>query len=149
VKPTNELDDVDQRILAMLSKNARSTYGEMGKTVGLSAPAVKRRVDRLHDLGVILGYTTIVDHAKLGYPLEAFTELRFSGGARVDAISTIGDGIPEVQTVFTVAGDPDAIALIRVRDVTDLKRVVDLLRSTGHVTGTKTLMVLGTSSSDR
>ena len=143
---TSEIDAVDEKILNLLSQDARRSYGDIGRRVGLSAPAVKRRVDRLEEAGVITGYTTVVDHAKLGRPLEAFTELSFSGGARVDAISNIADGIPEVLTVFTVAGDPDAIAWIRVKDVHDLKRVVDQLRSKGHVTGTKTLMVLGTSS---
>jgi len=51
-----------------------------------------------------------------------------------------------VQAVFTTAGDPDALAWIRVKDVADLKRVVDDLRRSGRVTGTKTLMVLGTSA---
>ena len=51
-----------------------------------------------------------------------------------------------MQTIFTTAGDPDALAWIRVRDVEDLKRVIDLLRRSGRVTGTKTLMVLGTST---
>ncbi len=137
-------DAVDSAILRLLRQNARRTYGDIGAVVGLSAPAVKRRVDRLEASGVILGYTTVVDHAKLGRPLEAFTELRISGDARVDTISEIGIGIPEVEAVFTVAGDPDALAWIRVRNVADLKRVIDRLRGTGHVTGTKTLMVLNT-----
>ena len=140
-----ELDPTDHQILDLLQANARRTYGDIGNRVGLSAPAVKRRVDRLEAAGVISGYTTVVDHAQLGRPLEAFAELKFSGSARVDTIAQIGNGIPEVQQVFTIAGDPDALVWIRVRDVHDLKRVIDQLRSTGDVTGTKTLMVLGTS----
>ena len=94
---------------------------------------------------MIRGATTVVDHAKLGRPLEAFVELRFSGNARVRTfIANIGTKIPEVAAVFTVAGDPDALVWIRVRDVQDLKQVVDKLRATGDVTGTKTMMVLGT-----
>lgn len=138
------VDELDRRIIGLLERNARRTYGDIGSTVGLSAPAVKRRVDRLQDAGVITGYTTLVDHAKLGRPLEAFVELRFVGDARVDDIAGIGADIDEVQAVYTVAGDPDALVLVRVRDVQDLKRVVDRLRRSGHVTGTKTLMVLGT-----
>ena len=95
---------------------------------------------------MIIGYTVRVDHAKLGRPLEAFTELRFAGTTPVDEIAGIAEGIPEVQAVFTTAGDPDALVWIRVRDVADLKRVVDELRRSGRVTGTKTLMVLGTSA---
>jgi Lrp/AsnC family leucine-responsive transcriptional regulator len=139
------VDATDVQIIDMLRLNARHTYGEIGEAVGLSAPAVKRRMDRLHEQGVILRYTVVVDHALLGRPLEAFTELRFSGDARVDTIAAVGDGIPEVLGVFTMAGDPDALAWLRVRDVHDLKRVIDRLRSSGNVTGTKTMMVLGAS----
>lgn len=137
------MDDVDLAIIAELERNARCTYGEIGEVVGLSAPAVKRRMDRLDARGVIRGYTVVVDHALLGRPIEAFTELRFSGDARVDEIASIGDGIPEVLAVFTMAGDPDALAWLRVADVRDLKRVIDRLRQAGNVTGTKSMIVLG------
>ena len=141
-----DLDVTDRTILDLLAENARRTLGDMGERVGLSAPAVKRRIDRLEASGVILGYTTRVDHAKLGRPLEAFTELRFSGDTRVDTIAGIAEGIDEVQAVFTIAGDPDAIAWIRVSDVHELKRVIDRLRNSADVIGTKTLIVLGTSA---
>ena len=90
----------------------------------------------------------MVDHVQLGISLEAFTELTFSGDTRVDVIASVGHGIPEVQRVFTMAGDPDAVAWLRVRDVADLQRVVDLLRAGGHVTGTKTMIVLQSSASE-
>ena len=141
-----ELDPTDRTILDLLAENARRTLGDIGERVGLSAPAVKRRIDRLEAAGVILGYTTRVDQAKLGRPVEAFTELRFSGDARVDSIAGIADDIAEVQAVFTIAGDPDALAWIRVSDVHELKRVIDRLRGSGDVIGTKTLIVLGTSA---
>ena len=60
---------------------------------------------------MIQGYTVVVDHAALGRPLEAFCELRFSGARRgSDEIAAVGDAIPEVEAVFTMAGDPDALA---------------------------------------
>ncbi len=136
---------VDGRIVRLLQQNARRTYGSIGQEVGLSAPAVKRRVDRLEATGVIRGYTALVDHAYLGQAVEAFAELRFAGSTRVDDIEDIALDAPEVHAIFTVAGDPDALAWIRVSDVQDLKRVIDRLRSTGKVTGTKTLMVLSSS----
>lgn len=142
----NGLDGTDLEILDLLREDARRTLADVGQRVSLSSPAVKRRIDRLEQLGVIMGYTVLVDHARLGRPLTAFTELRFGGTTRVDEIAGIADDIPEVDAVYTTAGDPDALALVRVRDVADLKRVVDLLRRTGRVTGTKTLMVLGTSA---
>jgi Lrp/AsnC family transcriptional regulator, leucine-responsive regulatory protein len=145
---TPEIDATDLEIIELLRADARRTLADVAERVSLSAPAVKRRVDRLERDGVIKGYTVLVDHALLGRPLQAFTELRFAGNLPVDQIAGIAEGIPEVQTIFTTAGDPDALAWIRVRDVDDLKRVIDLLRRSGRVTGTKTLMVLGSSAPD-
>jgi len=141
----SHVDPMDSRILELLQQNARRTFGDIGRVVGLSAPAVKRRIDRLEALGVIRGYTTLVDHAYLGQSVEAFAELRFAGSTRVDDIEDIALDVPEVHAIFTVAGDPDALAWIRVSDVQNLKRVIDRLRSSGKVTGTKTLMVLSSS----
>ncbi len=140
------LDSTDREIIELLRRDARRTLADIAERVSLSAPAVKRRVDRLESEGVITGYTVLVDHAMLGQPLQAFTELRFAGNSTVEEIAAIGEGIPEVETIFTTAGDPDALAWIRVRDVEDLKRVIDLLRRSGRVTGTKTLMVLGSTT---
>ncbi|WP_354697990.1 HTH-type transcriptional regulator LrpC [Paraconexibacter sp. AEG42_29] len=144
-----ELDGTDVEIVDLLVADARRSLADIGRLVSLSPPAVKRRIDRLEESGVITGYTTVVDHAKLGRPLEAFTELRFAGNTRVDDIAGVAKGLPEVQAIYTMAGDPDALALIRVRDVEDLKRVIDRMRSTGKIVGTKTLMVLGAWSPGR
>lgn len=142
---SDALDAIDRQILELLEQDARRTLGDIGRRVGLSAPAVKRRIDRLEASGVILGYTVRVDHAQLGRTVEAFAEIRFAGSTRVDDIEGIALDVPEVQALFTVAGDPDALAWIRTSDVHDLKRVIDRLRSSGKVTGTKTLMVLSSS----
>ncbi|MCW3040814.1 MAG: Lrp/AsnC family transcriptional regulator [Solirubrobacterales bacterium] len=144
-----QLDPTDEEIIALLIEDSRRSLADIGRVVSLSPPAVKRRIDRLEEIGVITGYTTLVNHAKLGRPLEAFTELRFAGNTRVDDIAGVAKNLPEVQTIYTMAGDPDALALIRVRDVEDLKRVIDRMRSTGKIVGTKTLMVLGAWSPGR
>lgn len=142
----NDVDGTDLEIIALLERDGRLTLAEIGKQVSLSPPAVKRRMDRLESEGVITGYTARIDHSKLGRPIEAFTELRFAGRTKVADIEGIAAGLPEVDVVYTVAGDPDALAHLRVRDVADLTRVIDLLRRSGKVTGTKTLMVLGTET---
>lgn len=139
-----EIDGTDLEIVALLKADARRTLSDIGQRVSLSAPAVKRRIDRLETMGVITGYTAVVDDAKLGRPLQAFTELRVHGDTKVEDIAGVARGMPEVQAVFTTAGDPDAIVWIRVRDVKDLTRAIDQLRRSGRVTGTKTLMVLDT-----
>jgi len=140
------LDGTDLEIIDLLVHDGRRTLADIGKVVSLSAPAVKRRLDHLIEIGVITGFTAVLDHQKLGRPIEAFTELRFAGRTKVADIAGIARDLPEVDAVYTTAGDPDALAHLRVRDVDDLTRVIDLLRRSGRITGTKTLIVLGTET---
>ncbi len=116
--------------------------------MNLSPAPVKRRIDRLQSSGVITGFTAVLDHALIGPSIEAFTELRFAGDADIDEILAAVRQVPEIHEVFTMAGDPDALLHIRVDDVEHLKQVVNQLRRTGRVTGTKTLMVLERWSRD-
>lgn len=139
-----EVDETDREILDLLEQDARRTITDIAERVSLSPAPVKRRIQRLERLGVITGYTAVVDRAKLGQPLEAFTELRFAGNTSVDAISSTAAKIPEVRALFMTAGDPDALVWLRAEDVADLRRVIDRLRRSDRVTGTKTLMVLET-----
>ncbi|MEA2172353.1 MAG: Lrp/AsnC family transcriptional regulator, leucine-responsive regulatory protein [Solirubrobacteraceae bacterium] len=138
------MDELDAEIIAALRKNGRASLADIAAGVGLSAPAVKRRMDRLEDQRVIVGYTVLVDDVKLGEALEAFVELGFAGDTRVAEIAGIARGVDEVRTVFTIAGDPDALVHVRARDMNHLTQVIDRLRRTEGVRATKTLMVLAT-----
>jgi Lrp/AsnC family transcriptional regulator, leucine-responsive regulatory protein len=137
-----KIDDIDRQILDLLTENARRTIADIAARVSLSPAPVKRRVDRLEEAGVIGGYTVRVDHAKIGPSIDAFTELRFAGDADVDETVAAVRQLAEVREIFTTAGDPDALVRIRVDDVAHLKRVVNALRQSGRIAGTKTLMVL-------
>lgn len=143
-----QLDDIDYRLVDLLRADARQRLSDLGAHVSLSTSAVKRRIDRLEASGVITGYRAVIDQSKLGRHLEAFTELTFAGDTKVADISGVAENLPEVQAVFTTAGDPDALVWIRVKDVDDLTRVIDILRRSGGVTSTKTLMVLRTWTAD-
>src|ERR1700729_2860121 len=76
---TSAMDDIDARIVAALIRDARASYAVVGNEVGLSAPAVKRRVDRLRAAGAITGFSARVDPAAMGWTTEAYVEL-FCGG---------------------------------------------------------------------
>lgn len=141
-----QLDGTDHEILGLLTADGRRTIADIAGRVSLSSAATKRRIDRLQRLGVITGYTAVVDYARLGWPLEAFTELRFAGTTQVEDIEATAAALQEIQAVYMIAGDPDAVVHIRARDVNHLKDVIDRLRHSGKVTGTKTLMVLSTSA---
>lgn len=136
-------DETDLRILELLVADGRRSASDIGRLVNLSPSAAKRRIDRLEEAGVIGGYRAVVDYSKLGHAIEAFVELRFAGHTQVDGIDGTFDDMSEVVEAFTVAGDPDALVRLRVSDLDHLKRVIDRIRRSGRVTGTKTLIVLG------
>ncbi len=136
------LDATDQSIVDALRRDGRATFGAIGADVGLSPSAVARRVARLEQVGIIRGYTAIVDDERLGGSLQAFALLTFVGNARVPDIARIGEGMPEVEAVFTTAGDPDALVRFRVRDLAHLTSAIDRIRAHPGVARTKTLMVL-------
>lgn len=141
----SKLDQTDRHIISTLTENARRSASEVGRVVGLSPPAAKRRIDRLEHMGVIRGYTIALDYEVAGPHIEAFIEMRFAPGSQVGAIDTAVAGLPEVVESFTLAGDPDALAHVRVRDLTHLKSVVDQIRrgSQPKVLTTRTVIVLG------
>ncbi|WP_405147422.1 Lrp/AsnC family transcriptional regulator [Sphaerisporangium sp. NBC_01403] len=136
------IDGTDREILDLLREDARRTLSDIATRVTLSTAAVKRRIDRLQKIGVILGFTVQVDQAKLGWGIEAFVELRFAGTTRVAEIVQTTTRMPETQAVFTIAGDPDALVWLRVRDLAHLQNTIDAIRRSHRVTGTRTLIVL-------
>ena len=137
-----ELDGTDYEILALLTENARRSLADIAARVSLSTPAVKRRIDRLEAERIITGYTTNVDDARLGLPLQAFIEVRFLGSMEVDDLTSTVAGVESVRAAWTLAGDPDMLVRVRVKSVDQLKDVVNDLRQSGRVTGTKTMLVL-------
>jgi Lrp/AsnC family transcriptional regulator, leucine-responsive regulatory protein len=144
--PRTNLDHTDHRIIGLLLEDGRRSASEIGRHVNLSPAAAKRRIDRLESLGVIIGYRAIVDHAKLGGAIEAFAEVRFEGATQVDDIDRAFAALPELVEAFTMAGDTDALVRLRVADLSHLKSVIDEIRRSGGIVGTKTLIVLGTTT---
>ena len=112
-----QLDDIDQRIIALLSADARASYAEIGSRVSLSAPAVKRRVDRLRAAGVIRGFTAVVDPAAVGWTTEAFVELFCTGRTTPAQIAVAARRHPEVVGAYTVSGEADALVHLRAADI--------------------------------
>lgn len=142
------VDDVDEQILALLRQDGRLPYAAIGREVGLSTPAVQRRVERLESTGVITGYTVQVDQRKLGHGLQAFIEVRFAGSATVESIWETSEAVGEIEAVYTIAGETDALIHAQVRDVSHLQDVLATLRRNQTVTGTRTRIVLGAHTRD-
>src|SRR5438874_13764594 len=119
------VDSIDQRIVTLLVANARSSYAEIGKVVGLSAPAVKRRVDKLLDTGVLRGFTAVVDPEALGWGTEAFVEVHCRGNVPPARISARLEPMPEVVAAYTVSGAADAIVHLRAADIHHLESALE------------------------
>lgn len=138
------MDVVDQTIVALLRQDARRSYKDVGRHVHLSAPAVKRRVDRLEHDGVILGYTAVVDPAAFGWHAEAFVDLYCEGKMPGEAIKQAVATEPGVIAAHTVAGEASAHLHLMAQDTKDLEVLLERIRATDGVTRTVTEMVLST-----
>ena len=136
------VDGTDERIIGCLLRDARSPYAEIGALVGLSAPAVKRRVDRLRAEGLITGFTALVDPAALGWATEAFVELYCTGRTSPDEIRAAMQDTSEVVAAYTVTGEADALLHVRARDTTHLEEVLERVRTAPFVQQTKSVLVL-------
>jgi DNA-binding Lrp family transcriptional regulator len=136
------LDDIDRRIVAALVDDARATYSDVGSLVGLSAPAVKRRVDRLRAAGAITGFSARVDPAALGWTTEAYVELFCRGRTSPGDIAAAVAKHPEVVDACTVTGEADALLHIRASDVRHFEQVVERIGAEPFVVRTRSVIVL-------
>ena len=138
------MDEVDRRIVALLRENARRSFKDIGNAVHLTAPAVKRRVDRLEREGVILGYTAVVDPHAYGWHAEAFVDLYCEGTMAGEAIKRAVEGEPGVVSAHTVAGEASALLHVMAEDTQDLESALERIRATEGITRTVTEVVLST-----
>jgi DNA-binding Lrp family transcriptional regulator len=136
------LDETDERILAELTDHARATFAEIGQTVNLSAPAVKRRVDRMLDTGVIKGFTTVIDRNALGWNTEAYVQVFCHGRISPAELRAAWLDIPEVVSAATVTGTPDAILHVLARDMQHLETALERIRSSADIERSESIVVL-------
>jgi DNA-binding Lrp family transcriptional regulator len=136
------MDHIDRNILALLVEDGRRTYDDIGNHVSLSAPAVKRRVDRLRRDGALKGFTAVLDHSAFGDHTEALIELFFAPGTLLDTVAETLRSHSEVVEAWSVTGEADAIARVRTHDNTDLERLIMELQADGLVQRTRSQVVL-------
>src|SRR3954467_6278019 len=109
------MDAIDRRIVALLRQDARRSYQSIGQRVSLSAPAVKRRVDRLEADGVLQGYAALVDPGRFGWNSHAFVALYCEGRMAAAEVRAAVERHPEVEAAYTVAGEASAMLHARAR----------------------------------
>lgn len=142
LRTLGHMDQLDRAIIEALRVDARAGYGAIGVDVGLSASAVKRRIDRLVAEGVIQSFTIQVDPNLDGLATEAYVELFCRGTVAPDDLRRILSAVPEVVDASTVTGEADAMVHIRSRDIASLEQALERVRSAASVDHTRSAIVL-------
>ena len=138
------VDAIDRQIVALMRQDARRSFQSIGVRVSLSAPAVKRRVDRLEAEGVLRGYTALVDPGRFGWGTHAVVALFCEGRMAAAEVREALEHHPEVEAAYTVAGEASAMLHVRARDTSHLEEALERIRDEPGVTRTQTQIVLST-----
>ena len=132
--PSNQnLDATDKRLLQELQADARVSVAELGRRVGMSAPAVADRIRRLEEDGVIRGYHADVDPRAFGYDLGAVIRVR-PHARQIPKVAQIARDTPEVVECQRITGDDCFLMGLHVRDVGHLEEVLDRFTPFGQTT---------------
>ncbi|WNG37343.1 Lrp/AsnC family transcriptional regulator [Archangium violaceum] len=135
------LDATDWRLLRELEHDGRASLAELGRRVGLSAPAVSERMRRLEEAGVITGYRVQIHLPSVGLPVLAFIRLTTTPSRRVEEVLEVLDAMPEVHECHRVTGNECFVLKVALPDMAHLETVIDRLRPYGQ---TVTSVVLST-----
>jgi Lrp/AsnC family leucine-responsive transcriptional regulator len=127
------LDETDRRLLIELQADARLSLAELGRRVGLSAPAVAERVRRLTEEGVIRGFRTDVDPRALGYALSAIVRVR-PAPRQLQKVAELARATAEVVECHRITGEDCFFLKAHVRDVEHLEDVIDRFTVFGQTT---------------
>jgi len=137
------MEDLDRRIVALLSRDGRMSFTDLGKATGLSTSAVHQRVRRLEERGVIKGYRAVIDHIEMGRPLIAFISVTPLDPAAPDDVPDHLRDIADIEACHSVAGSESYILKARVASPGDLEDLLARVRSSANVS-TRTTVVLST-----
>lgn len=141
------MDETNVKILKMLLSNARLSFRQIARKIGVSATIVSSRIKKMEQEGIIKRYSVIVDHEKLGYGLTVVTEITVSKGKLFNMEREIAK-IPNVCTVYDVTGLTDAMVIAKFKNREELKQFKKALLTMPFVERTNTHLVLTTIKED-
>jgi Lrp/AsnC family transcriptional regulator, leucine-responsive regulatory protein len=120
----NLLDPVNRRLLDLLTENARVSTSELARQVEMSAPAVRARLTRLEEAGVIRGYRADIDPAALGMPVAAWVRVR-PGPGQLPKVTELAKSSPQVSECHRVTGDDCFLLKVHAPGIQELESVLD------------------------
>jgi DNA-binding Lrp family transcriptional regulator len=136
------LDAIDEKIIMLLVEDARRSFADVGTQVGLTASAVKRRVDRLRAGGAIAGFTVRLEPGALGWTVEGYVELYCRVSTSPQVIRAAVARFPEVVDASTISGEADALLRIVAADMHHFEQVLEQIGAQPFVARTKSVLVL-------
>lgn len=142
------MESTDQHILALLARDGRMSYTDIGRATGLSTSAAQQRVRRLEQRGLVEGYTARISPAALGRNLTAFIALHPNDPVHDEEVPAIVSQFPEIASCYSVAGDASYLIEVQVSTPAELDALLSRLRSMANVS-TVTTVVLTTMFRDR
>jgi Lrp/AsnC family transcriptional regulator, leucine-responsive regulatory protein len=142
------VEEIDRRIVGLLSRNGRMSFTELARQAGLSVSAVHQRVRRLETDGVITGYVALCDHEVIGLPLTAFVSVKPFDPAAPDEVPEKLRDLLAIEACHSVAGDENYILKVRVASPAALEDLLQQIRSIAQVS-TRTTIVLSTAYENR
>ncbi len=143
MKDSQGLDQIDRKLLGLLTESAELSYTDLGNAVGLSAPAVHERVKRYKASGRIQRVAAQLDPDMTGKRFLAFIHVDTTGWGKSDALMQIGD-LPEVEEIHSVTGDTCLILKVRMESTQAMEALLARLYALPEVISTKSYVALST-----
>lgn len=133
-----KIDEINWKILNQLQHNARESFANIGRSIGLTAPAVAERVKKMEDAGVIMGYKAEVSHSLTGHQLKAIITLRAFMG-KLKPFLVMVNSLEEVINCYRITGNENIVMEVVLKDQFHLEKFIDQLIQYGE---TRTNIVL-------
>ena len=142
---SERLDEIDKKILEMLLMDSRTPLSHISKEVGISSPAIRERINKLKDEGIIKGFSTIIDYKKLGLSLTAFIGLSMDDSkcCQEDVFTEL-ENIPRVLEAHFTNGEEDILVKVVTENTETLVDLLGQMNAIDGVNRTKTLIALKT-----
>lgn len=135
------MDEIDMKILRLLQEDSRISYTDLSNNIGISETAIRRRVKKLIDEGIITKFTVKLDTEKIGKGVTAFVGVDVGGEMGPVAGSELMND-PAISELYTVTGDFDLLLKVTCKDVKELERVIERIRGMDFTKTTRTHVVL-------
>lgn len=142
------MEEIDGKIISLLTVDGRLSFTDLGKATGLSTSAVHQRVKRLEQRGIITGYQAQIDAEQIGLPLTAFVSIRPMDPGQADDSPERLREVKEIVSCYSVAGDESYILKVRVESPAALELLLARIRAQANVS-TRTTIVLSTPYENR